>query len=69
MKTELIVPTLIALAILWGTSVTFAYHRGYRHGGDTVRVGSHYREQLWVGPYEDTELKIELPEKRWWHLW
>ena len=38
MKTKLMVLTLIALAILWATSVTFAYHRGYRHGGDAERA-------------------------------
>jgi len=38
MKTKLIVLTLIALAILWTTSVTFTSHRGYRQGGDAERA-------------------------------
>jgi len=34
MKTKLIVLALVFIAILWAVSVQFAYHRGYRHGGD-----------------------------------
>jgi hypothetical protein len=38
MKTKMIVFSLIAIAILWTASVQFAYHHGYRHGGDAERA-------------------------------
>ena len=38
MKTKLIVLASVFIAILWTVSVQFAYHRGYRHGGDDERA-------------------------------
>jgi len=38
MKMKLIVVPLVVIASLWTESVRFAYHRGYRQGGDDERA-------------------------------